>query len=41
MVLSQDIYLRFGPYLDLLTGIRTALTINEGIIKVVGPDESG
>ena len=41
MVLSQDTYLRFGPYLDLLTGIRTALTINEGIIKVVGPDESG
>ena len=41
MVLPQDSYLKFGPYLDLMTGIRTALNINEGIIKVVGAEGSG
>ena len=41
MVLTQDSYLRFGPYLDLMTGIHTALKINEGIIKVVAPEGCG
>lgn len=41
MVPPQDSYLTYGPYLELMTGIRTALQINEGIIKVVGAEGSG
>jgi len=37
MYLSGDSYLKFGPYLETLSGIQTSLQINEGIIKVIGP----
>jgi len=38
---TGDKYLKFGPYLDLYTGLRTALDINDGIIKLVGSQGSG
>lgn len=41
MASSRDSYLEFGPYQELLAGIRTALTVNEGIIKLVGPEGAG
>lgn len=41
MASSSDTYLEYSPYLDLLTGVSTALSINEGIIKVVGAQGSG
>lgn len=41
MELSRDTYLEYGPYLDLLTGVNTALSVNEGIIKVVGAAGAG
>lgn len=37
----QDNYLQFGPYPELMAGIRTALDINQGIIKVVGQNGTG
>jgi MSHA biogenesis protein MshM len=41
MEISRDLYLELSPYLELMQGVRTALSVNEGIIKVVGPDGSG
>lgn len=41
MAHPRDIYLHYSPYLELFTGVSTALSINEGIIKVVGPEGSG
>lgn len=32
-----DEYLKLSPYQDLITGIKTALSISEGIIKLIGP----
>lgn len=41
MALPGETYLKFGPYLDLMTGVHTALSVNEGIIKVVGAEATG
>ena len=41
MAQPRDLYLHYSPYLELFTGVRTALSINEGIIKLVGPDGAG
>ncbi len=41
MALPPENYFKIGPYLDVFQGIHTALDINEGIIKVVGPDGAG
>ena len=41
MAFPQANYLKVGPYLDAFQGIRTALKINEGIIKVVGAEGVG
>ena len=41
MALPPENYFKIGPYLGLFRGIHTALDINEGIIKVVGPDGAG
>ena len=41
MALLSENYFKIGPYLGLFRGIHTALDINEGIIKVVGPDGAG
>ena len=41
MALPPENYYKIGPYLGVFQGIHTALDINEGIIKVVGPDGAG
>ena len=41
MEVTRDLYLKLNPYLDLLQGVRTALSVNEGIIKIVGANGSG
>lgn len=41
MAFPQANYLKVGPYLDAFQGVRTALKINEGIIKVVGAEGVG
>ena len=41
MDFPQENYLKIGPYLETFKGVRTALKINEGIIKVVGVEGSG
>jgi MSHA biogenesis protein MshM len=41
MEISRDLYLELSPYLELMQGVRTALSVNEGIIKIVGPDGAG
>lgn len=41
MALPPENYFKIGPYLGIFQGIHTALDINEGIIKVVGPDGAG
>jgi len=41
MDFPQENYLKVGPYLDIFQGVRTALKVNEGIIKVVGAEGVG
>lgn len=41
MALPPENYFKIGPYLGVFQGLHTALNINEGIIKVVGPDGAG
>ena len=41
MDFPQENYLKVGPYLDISQGVRTALKVNEGIIKVVGAEGVG
>ena len=41
MAFPQANYQKVGPYLDAFQGVRTALKINEGIIKVVGAEGIG
>ncbi len=41
MALPPENYFKIGPYLGVFQGAHTALNINEGIIKVVGPEGAG